>query len=286
METKTGTRWLLVGAATLLISACQNGAGPVAARPRTLSLSVVADQSDSTASNTPLSTASSGQSMTLSDTTDTLVLSSVQIVVRQIELAQADTSCSPSYEEDAQGSEGDTMGVRHEHGDHMGEWGHDGCQEVKVGPVLVDVPLDGQVRQVFAAQLPAGTYDGAELRIHSPVPADSTDAAFLADHPSFDSVSVRVQGTYDDSAFTYTHRIEARQAYRLNPPLVVTPDSGASNLTLRVDVGAWFVRRDGTLIDPAMASAGGEDEHLVAWNIVRSLWTFKDDNHDGRCDRH
>ncbi len=283
MEAKAATRWILAGAALLLASACQDGAGPAAAHPRSLSLSVVADNTDSTVSRTPLAVSSSGQSLTLSDTTDTLVLKSVQVVVRRIELARADTSCAPSYEQDGQGSEGDMMG---RHRDHMGGWGNDGCQEVKVGPVLVDVPLDGKMKKVFVEQLPSGTYNGVELQIHSPVSTDSTDAAFLANHPDFDSVSVKVEGTYDDSAFTYTHRIEARQAYRLDPPMVVTPDSTSSNLTLRVDVGAWFVRRDGTLIDPSMAASGAPDEHLVAWNIVRSLWTFKDDNHDGHRDHH
>lgn len=278
MEARSGMRFVSVVSALLLVTACQQAAGPSGVKPRSLSLSVVASAADSTASAIPLASADSGQVMTLSDSTNTLVLDSVQIIVRRIEMTQADTTCSAN-DGDAD-DQGDTLRER------QGEWGdNDECAELKVGPVLVNVPLDGNVKEVFAAQLPAGTYSHAELQIHSPMPGDSADAAFLAGDPGFDSVSVRVVGTFDDSAFTYTHRIEARQSYTLDPPMVVSPDSGASNLTLSVDVGSWFVRRDGSLINPATAMSEGTADYVVAWNIMRSLWAFKDDNRDGRCDR-
>ncbi len=291
MGARTAMRGLSVVAAILLVAGCQNNTGPAgASAARRLSLSVAASGSDSTVSTTPLAVSDSGQALMLSDTTDTLVLDTVQIIVRRIELAQADSSCAPPYEEDGNGHV--DMGVWPDTAGGMATvgWGEDGCQRVKVGPVLVNVPLNGKVQKVFAAQVPAGTYDGVELRIHAPVPGDSADAAFLSTHAEFDSVSVRAVGTFDDSAFTYTHRIEARQAYHLNPPLAVTDSTPAQNLTLRVDVGAWFVRRDGTLIDPdsAMDNGSGTEneylEHLVAWNIFRSLQTFRDDNFDGHRD--
>jgi len=281
MKIKSGVPFVSLMAAVLMMSACSDGTGAgSAANTRSLSLSVVGASTDSSGLNT-----SSGQEMTLSDTTDTLVLSSVQIVIRRIELAPTDSMCSPPSDSTEEHQDS-TMMADGWHKDRWGEWDRDDCEELKVGPILVDVPLDGSVKKVFAADVPEGTYKGSELWIHAPSPGDSTDAAFLADHPAFDSVSVRVRGTFDADSFTYTHAIRARQVSRLDPPLVVSPDSGAANLTLRVNLSKWFTTWHGKLIDPSTANAGGDNERLVAWNIMRSFWAFKDHDRDGECDRH
>ncbi len=282
MKIRSGTRYAALCAALLMASACSDGTGAgSAANTKGLTLSVVGASTDSSG----LATSSSGQEMTLSDSSHTLVLSSVQIVIRRIELARTDSMCSPPADS-TEGHQDGPMMTDGWHKNRWGEWDRDDCEGLKLGPVLVDVPLDGQVEKVFSADVPEGTYNGSEFWIHAPRSRDSTDVAFVTDHPDFDSVSVRVQGTFDGEPFTYAHAINARQVSRLDPPLVVSPDSGATNLTLRVNLSRWFARRDSTLIDPSTATAGGENERLVAWKIMRSFWTFKDHDENGECDRH
>jgi len=282
MKMARSTPYMMLAGLLLLASGCQDATGAgSAANTKGLSLSVVRANTDSSG----LNISSTGSEMTLSDSTDTLVLSSVQLVLRRIELAQADTMCSPPADSTESSHDG-PMTTDGWHRNRWGEWDRNDCEELKVGPILVDVPLDGQVQKVFSVDIPEGTYNGAEFWIHTPSSTDSTDLAFVADHPDFDSVSVRVEGTFNGNAFTYTHAIRARQHSRLDPPLVVSPDSGATNLTLRVNLDKWFVGWHGTLIDPSTANVGGDNEWLVAWHIMRSFWTFKDRNEDGECDRH
>ena len=70
----------------------------------------------------------------------------------------------------------------------------------------------------------------------------------------------------------------------LVPPLVVGEGSVA-NVTLQVDVSAWFYAADGvTLIDPATASTGQPNESVVEENIQDSLHVYEDDDMDGEDD--
>jgi len=253
------------------VAACSRGGamGPGAAQGT--SFSVAATTTGSSGSTT---TQSSSSGMTQSDSTDTLTLSKVQLVVRRIELSPVDT-----------GAQADTVCSRgDDDGEHPAQWtrvGH--CDEMKVGPVLVDVPLDGQVEKVFSAQLPVGTYDGVELQIHAPSHYDPSDSAFLQANPEFDSVSVRAEGTFDGKPFTFTSRIEARQRNVLNPPVQVA-DSVPTNITFHLDLSKWFVGPGGTLIDPSTATGDSQTGDLVRWNIMSSLQTFRDDNRNGQCD--
>jgi len=97
-------------------------------------------------------------------------------------------------------------------------------------------------------------------------------------------VSIVADGTFDDQPFTFVQRIEARQRYALDPPLVVTADTDPTNLTLHLDVSTWFVGRDGALVSPVTANRGGENEGLVRANVLRSLNAFRDDDRDGARD--
>jgi hypothetical protein len=264
MNIRSGTSGAFALAAAVAVAACSDGTAP--AGPRTLSLSVSASQVDST--NPTVNTASAS-GITQNDGTHTLTLSSVQLVVRRIELARADTVCSQGDDD----------------GEHASEWHRVGdCEELALGPVLVDVPLDGQVDKVFSVQLPEGTYQGVELQIHRPSHRNQSDLDFLQANPDFDSVSIRAEGTFDGTPFTLVERVEARQRYAIDPPLVVTATSDPTNITLHLDVSTWFLRQDSTLVDPTTANPGGANEYLVRWNIMRSLQAFQDDDHDGHWD--
>lgn len=191
---------------------------------------------------------------------DTIVVTGVQVVLRKIELERSVPSAVC-----------DSLAA-----------GSDDCEELKAGPVLLDLPLGAGAARSFNVAIDTGSYGKIKFEIHKP--SSSHDAAFLAANPSFDGVSVKMTGTYNGVAFTYTSDLDVEQEHDFVPPISVTDSSGA-NLTLFVDLNGWFLNGGGTgLIDPATANNGQPNEGEVKSNIEASLNAFEDDNHDGHDD--
>ena len=198
---------------------------------------------------------------TVLSASDTLVIDSVQIVLRKIELKRLDGSACDT----ALSSEGE----------------NDGCEEVEAGPVLVNLPLGDTATQMFSVNIPVGSYDKVEFQVHVPT-TDSRDQAFLAANPQFAGTSIRVVGRFNGKAFVFTSGLTAEQELELSPPLTVS-DTGATSLTIRADIGKWFL--NGTaLVDPSTALAGGANESLVRNNIQASFQGLHDSNEDGLDD--
>jgi len=199
-----------------------------------------------------------GTPETFTDGANTLVIDEVQLVLREIELHKAGVAadCAAAADDD--------------------------CEELEVGPVLVDLPLGtpGGARS-FSVNLEPGSYDRVEFEIHKP--SSSSDAAFVAAHPDLEGVSVRVTGTYNGVEFTYTGDFNDEMDFNLVPELVVA-ENGTADLTLFANLDPWFRDSGGTLVDPASANSGGPNEGLVEQNIRSALDAFEDENHDGRDD--
>ena len=195
---------------------------------------------------------------------DTLVIKGVEIVLREIELERVEqtTDCP-----DATGAD-------------------DPCEEITVGLQLISLPLGNSTDKVVTVNVPAGIYDEVEFEIHKP--DDASDAAFIAAHPAFARVSIRVMGTFSQggtrSDFVYTTDLNKEQEVALNPPLDVA-NAGAVNLTIRLDITTWFLSGAGTaLVNPATANTGGPNASLVGDNIEASIEAFHDDDSDGLDD--
>jgi hypothetical protein len=195
---------------------------------------------------------------------DVIVLQKVELVMREIELEGSDDFCS-----DSTGTPADTTS--------------DDCSELEFGPMIVELPLDGDVAHAISAQVAAGTYDEIKFKIHRPEDDTAADHAFLQAHPDFADVSIRVTGTWNGESFTYEGQQGYEQEIELSPPLVLA--DGAADLTLSVDVGRWFVNAAGTgLVDPRLALEGLAFESLVEHNIELSFEAFRDDDRDGHSD--
>lgn len=194
---------------------------------------------------------------------DSIILRSVQLVLREVELKRIEAAECDAVE------------------------GNGDCEEFETGTTLVSLPLGSvAVEAVVSVNAPAGMYDKLEFKIHKPESAD--DAAFIAANPDFDGVSIRVTGTYSQggsrSDFTFTSDLDASQESVLSPPLTVS-DGQAANVTLRVDVSTWFLNAAGSaLVDPASANKGQPNESVVKDRIQASFEAFRDDNHDGHDD--
>ena len=231
----------------LVVAACTDGT------TGTMSLSL-------TARGGAAAVTTSGDSTMITLGNDTVIVRSVDLVLREIELKRADVLACDAVEDN---------------GD---------CQEFETGPVLLSLPLgSAAITQLVSVVAPAGTYDKFEFEIHKPNSGD--DAAFIAAHPDFAGVSIRVTGTYSRagarSDFTFTSDVDQGEEAGLVPPVTVQ-EGGAVNITLRVDISGWFLNGSKTaLIDPASANKGQPNESLVANNIQNSFDAFEDDDHDG-----
>ncbi len=135
-----------------------------------------------------------------------------------------------------------------------------------------------------AIDVEPGTYDEIEFDIHKVSNDDPEDADFRAAHPDFIGVTIRVQGTYNGTPFTYTTDLNEEQEFEIAPPLVIDENTGSVNLTIRFDLSQWFRDGQGGLLDPATGNKGGDNESLINENIKQSLEAFEDEDRDGEDD--
>jgi len=142
-----------------------------------------------------------------------ITLSRVRIVIRKVEMEQADTA---------------------------------EMDEVANGPYLLDLSgatLDGAVGKVLDASFTPGTYNEIEFEVHKPQSGETAANADIKDMIDA-GASIMVDGTIDGAAFTFTTAVTAEQKFEGNLTL-----ASGSNLTLNVDAGSWFTA-NGARLDP------------------------------------
>jgi hypothetical protein len=235
-HTLIATAAILAGAA---LAACSDSAGPAAGSGQ-VSMAVATRPA---AAATGAAASATVPPLTLTDGTNTLVITDVQLVVREIELRRADAIAC------------DSTGAG------------DSCEELELGPILLDLPLGVGAAHVFSAPVAAGSYNEVEFKIQKPS----------------DGPSIKVTGSYNGQDFTYTSDVDAKQEVELNPPLV-TSDAASADLTLLVDLDRWFRDGAGLLVDPATALPGQANANLVTDNIRATFHAFEDEDHDGSDD--
>lgn len=197
-------------------------------------------------------------SMTLTDGTNTLVVRSVEVLLREIELKRANTAdCDSTANSDA-------------------------CEEFEVGATLVTVPLAAGAATEVTVAIDSGTYTEIEFDIHK-LGGDAVDNAFLAANPTWPAnTSIRVTGSYNGTAFTFTTSLDIEQEIQFVPPLVIDASGSATNVTIRLDISTWFRNGvGGPLVGPATANQGGANQSLVENNIKNSIKGFEDSDKDG-----
>jgi hypothetical protein len=139
--------------------------------------------------------------------------------------------------------------------------GNDACEELKAGPLSVDLPLDGGITTLPANAIPAGTFREIELRVST----------------------ARLIGTFDGAPFDVTVMVNARGEIEFGTPLVVA-DGSPTSVTINVPVGGWLTNADGTLVDPSKLSSNATLLDQVRSRIVASFRAFEDEDHDGHDD--
>jgi hypothetical protein len=234
------------------------------------SLVVLGACGGSTSSNTrPVSLSFSGQApagaaATINASRDvivtvganTLVITKAQLVVRSIKLKTASTmTCSDD----------DSI--------------NDDCDEVRLAPTLIDVPLTANGVTSLTATIPEGTYREISFKIHKPSDDDASDVAFRAANPTFATTSIRIEGTFNGAAFVHTSDISETIELEFATPVVLNADN--QNVTVQFDLSSWF-KVNGQVINPATANKGAANENAVKNNVRGSLRVFDDEDRNGR----
>jgi hypothetical protein len=278
------SRLVAAVALTGLLAACSDGSAPTARSQVRFNLS------------TGAVTGPAFLSDTIATSTDTLVLDSVQLVLRDIKFQRVNEDACDNEDEPGDDATTDTVAhtvrmassLHDDGGENDGDDGHaDACESFNAGPYLLNVPLDTAVVKAFTIAVDTGTFDQVRFRIHKPEDdGDAKDVAFLAAHPDFNRVSIRVVGSFNGTPFTFITDLKAQERMALVPPLVVADSMQTVDVTIKIDLSHWFSNDAGGLVDPASALQGQPNEDLVKDNIRNSFRAFRDDNRDGEDDDH
>jgi hypothetical protein len=207
--------------------------------------------------NTPVSPARPNADVIVGSGPNSLKITKVEFVLGKIELSKAGGCATPPM------NEAD-------------------CDEVKVAPILVNLPLDGLPKVVLDAAVPAGTYARLHAKLAALRSGDVEDGAPASGiDPTFPAgVSVRVTGVYTDATGTahdFTFTSDARAEIEMAFATPVDVSAATQNLTIAVDVASWFKDASGGAIDPTN-SANAE---TIERNIRASFRSFEDDDRDG-----
>ena len=295
MTTRTRSRFLALPAAlsTFALAACGDSiASPGSAERVSLSFAAAGGAATS-ASNATVAAVGGGSALTIGAGSDSIVLTRVQLVLKEVELKlpRGMSSCGSSSDSSrsSSSSSSDDNGGRGRGSDDGSSddssrsgGSRSDCDEIEQGPVLVELPLGGTAVTSLDVTVPTGTYRELELELDKPDDDTQRDRAFRAAHPELTRTSVRVEGTYNGRAFVYTSRVRSEMELHFSPPIVVGAEG--TNVTVRIDVSGWFKSSSGALIDPQTANEGGANAATVAANVRASFMAFGDRNRDGRRD--
>lgn len=196
-------------------------------------------------------------SVTASDGTNTLNITAVEIVVRELEFRR-DTAEGIEPCVDAESLDTDDG---------------DACEEAWVAPDFLappggtSLPVEQGSASLGVLVVPPDTYEGLEFDVHETRDADTN---IVTRRPRMVGFSVRVAGTYnedpiDEARFTPTGTV----ALPLDDPIDLG-DGFASTMVLTVDVASWF-EIDGTVVDPEVAAGDADLRAQVRDRIMSSF---------------
>ena len=267
---------------SLLAAACADGTGPRTANTEKVGLTfgVLASGSASTpalrAGTASFATSAvSGDTLIVSAGSDVMRITEVLLTIEEIELERdgqtADCSSSSSF------SVASGLSFRNGADDPAGDDSRDSsgsrsddCEDHIGGPVLVNLHLDGQGTSQINVPAVLGVYDTLQFDFDVADEDNSTHAAYRAAHPEMANASARITGTFNGTPFQL--KLDSRLKYEvaLSTPLVVTDNSTGFELGIKVDVGAWLTRGDGSIISPLTLCSLGvrcADREIIEANM-------------------
>jgi hypothetical protein len=209
----------------------------------------------------PAATTSAAE-LTITRGSDVMVVSSAELVIRNIKLQPTGETCVDDSDDDVDVDDDD-------------------CATVFTGPFLADLLSTVDAESQLSVTLPEGTYRSVQFRLHKVNSNKENERAFREANPGFDGISVRVIGTFNGEPFTYTADITQNFKLDLADPLVV--DAESENVAVVMDIASWFTPNSGNgLISPIGMS--NQTRQAIAQNIRAGIRAFRDRNDDGQED--
>ncbi|MCH8013080.1 MAG: hypothetical protein IIA61_14235 [Candidatus Marinimicrobia bacterium] len=153
--------------------------------------------------------------------------------------------------------------------------------DFKIGPLVVDLNLEGNVTKIGVGSIPAGSYNKFEFKVKK-LDADDVDT----NDPKFTDFigterSIIIGGTYDSESFTLHIEEEFKQEIEFLFPIEILSDTPLTNLTLLVDTDNWFIDPESSNeLDPTDPSNLSQ----IIENIDNSFIAFEDDDEDGELE--
>lgn len=149
--------------------------------------------------------------------------------------------------------------------------------QVKTGPLVVNLKLNGNLTEFSEDEIPAGAYDRVRFEIHKIEDSETPpDPEFKEGLESSMRYSAIVKGTINGELFRYRFRKSADQDIKLEEDVVVS-DGEAANLTIMVDPYSWFYEGD-VLLNPNDKENENKIENKMQNAFKRA---YKDNDHDG-----
>ena len=131
------------------------------------------------------------------------------------------------------------------------------------------------------ALVPVGSYTGLKFQLHRPTNANE-DADFVAEHPDYDDISIRVVGSYNGTPFTFASDLTEVEDVDFGVRWTSRPRYAAP--TLLVQVADWFAGEDGGPAESGRRERRGPLESVVERQILESFRAFRDGDEDGSAD--
>lgn len=151
---------------------------------------------------------------------------------------------------------------------------------VKVGPMVVYLNLNGIPTEFAAGIVIAGNYDKIKFRLHKPEAGDViSDPEFIAGSSGELRYSVIVKGTYNGVPFIYKSSKTATQEVNLKNYVNLTAEV-KTNVTLSVDVNSWFYK-DTVVLNPNNIDNQNDIDNNIKDSFKKA---FRDANKDGIAD--
>lgn len=280
--------FIVAAAATLAIAGCGTGTGPESgnnvglgfqvARTSTASATTIAasvtSPDGSPIVGVPPVVTTSAEGLRVTRDADVIVITRAQLVVRDVRLKSALAVCNDDDDSASSIVRADRRNTSDDDDDD--------CPELRVGPFLVTLPVNGADGARVSVPVPAGTYSSVRLSLHKVTSNDSADAVFRQANPDFRDISVRLEGTYNGAPFVFVNDVNAKIEVPLPDPLVI--GTAGDDVTVSIDFGTWFLRPQSGLYAPALANTPGSVRSAIQNNIRRAFHAFRDRNRDGRED--
>lgn len=205
---------------------------------------------------------SNGQQMAKTKS-DTLIISSAKILLKNLEVIKTGN---------------DTTNKEIGKGDDWTE--DDEAVELKYGPFVVPLNLNGGINTITVNNVPAGTYIAAEFLIHEPTENETPpDSDFTDSSNGNNKYSIIVKGTYNSIPFVFKSMLSAKQKVMFQNPITVSSNNFI-NVTLVVNPYSWFSLK-GRILNPLNLSDG-----IIINGLIKTSFRegFEDNNEDGHKD--